>query len=56
MPGLPPFLNGAIGYFGYGLGRLLERLPATAVDESMVELDVGFYDWVLAADHLAGEN
>ena len=53
---LPPFLGGAVGYFGYDLGRTLERLPATAADEGLPELDVGFYDWVLAADHLSGES
>ena len=56
VQGLPPFLGGAIGYFGYDLGRTLERLPATATDEGLPELDIGFYDWVLAADHLAGED
>ena len=56
-PGLPPFLGGAVGYFGYDLGRLIESLPATnPADEALAELDVGFYDWVLAADHLSGEN
>jgi para-aminobenzoate synthetase component 1 len=55
-PDLPPFLGGAIGYFGYDLGRLLERLPTTATHEGLPELDVGFYDWVLAADHLSGER
>ncbi len=56
-PGLPPFLGGAVGYFGYDLGRLLESLSATnPADETLAELDVGFYDWVLAADHLSGEN
>lgn len=56
-PGLPPLLGGAVGYFGYDLGRLLESLPATnPVDEALPELDVGFYDWVLAADHLSGEG
>src|SRR5918997_5552495 len=56
-PELPPFLGGAVGYFGYDLGRLLESLPATnPADEALPELDVGFYDWVLAADHLSGEN
>ena len=53
---LPPFLGGAVGYFGYDLGRTLERLPATAADEGMPELDIGFYDWVLVADHLSGES
>jgi hypothetical protein len=56
--GLPPFLGGAVGYFGYDLGRTLERLPATAAaaaaaaaaDEGLPELDLGFYDWVLAAE------
>ena len=56
MAGLPPFLGGAVGYFGYDLGRTLERLPATATDDGLPELDVGFYDWVLAADHLSGES
>ncbi len=55
VAGLPPFLGEAVGYFGYDLGRTLERLPATAADEGLPELDVGFYDWVLAADHLSGE-
>ena len=56
VEGLPPFLGGAVGYFGYDLGRTLERLPATAADEGLPELDVGFYDWVLAADHVSGES
>ena len=56
VEGLPPFLGGAVGYFGYDLGRTLERLPATAADEGMPELDIGFYDWVLVADHLFGES
>ena len=56
VEGLPPFVGGAVGYFGYDLGRTLERLPATATDEGLPELDLGFYDWVLAADHLSGES
>jgi para-aminobenzoate synthetase component 1 len=55
--GLPPFFGGAVGYFGYDLGRLLEDLPNTnPTDESLPEMDVGLYDWVLAADHLTGES
>lgn len=53
---LPPFLGGAIGYFAYDLGRLLETLPATTADEGLPDLDVALYDWVLAADHLSGRN
>jgi para-aminobenzoate synthetase component I len=56
VQGLPPFLGGAVGYFGYDLGRTLERLPTTAIDEGLPDLDLGFYDWVLATDHLSGES
>jgi hypothetical protein len=49
------FLGGAVGYFGYDPGRLLESPPATnPADESLLELDVGFDDWVLAGDHFSG--
>lgn len=55
--GLPPFLGGIAGYFGYDLGRLVERIPvANPVDETLPELDVGLYDWVLAADNLTGQG
>ncbi len=53
---LPPFVGGAIGCFGYDLGRLLETLPATNPVDDFHELDVGFYDWALATDHILGEN
>jgi anthranilate/para-aminobenzoate synthase component I len=49
-------LGGAIGYFGCDTDQLLEREPATAVDEGLPELDIGIYDWVLATDHLSGEG
>ena len=55
-PGLPPLLGGAIGYFGYDLGQLFEHWPASARDEGVPNLHVGFYDWVLAADHLTGQR
>jgi para-aminobenzoate synthetase component I len=49
----PPFSGGAIGYFGYDLGRRLERLPSLAVDdEQLPELAVGLYDWAVVIDHL----
>lgn len=47
-----PFCGGAIGYFGYDLGRRLERLPAQAEDaEQLPEMAVGIYDWALVVDH-----
>ncbi len=52
-PDLPPFQGGAAGLFGYGLGRYLERLPSGADDPFEIpDLAVGFYDWVLAVDHV----
>ena len=52
-PAGPPFHGGAIGYFGYEMGGLLERLPEKAVDDlDLPDMTVGFYDWTLAFDHL----
>ena len=53
--GIPevPFCGGAIGYFGYDLGRRLERLPTLAADdESLPEMAIGLYDWAVVVDHL----
>lgn len=51
-PGLPPFQGGAVGYFSYDLGRLLERLPATAANDLDVpDISLGFYRTVVAVDH-----
>jgi para-aminobenzoate synthetase component 1 len=47
-----PFAGGAIGYFGYDLGRRLERLPCLARDdEQLPQLAVGLYDWAVVIDH-----
>lgn len=55
--GLPPFLGGAIGYFSYDLVRLLEDLPClTESADTTPDMDLGVYDWVLAADHATGKN
>ncbi len=49
-----PFCGGAIGYFGYDLGRRLERLPAVAAaDVAMPDLALGIYDWAVIVDHEA---
>jgi para-aminobenzoate synthetase component 1 len=48
----PYFLGGWIGYFGYELGRHIERLPERAVDDVPVPvIRLCFYDRVLAYDH-----
>ncbi|MEW6677141.1 MAG: aminodeoxychorismate synthase component I [Pseudomonadota bacterium] len=47
-----PFGGGAIGYFGYDLGRRLERLPNHARDsEAIPDMAVGIYDWAVVVDH-----
>ncbi len=48
-----PFTGGAVGYFGYDLGRRIERLPETATDDlKLPECYLAFYDAVVAYDHL----
>ena len=52
-----PFQTGAIGYFGYDLGRRLERLPEIAADrEQAPEMLLGIYDWAVVADHKRRET
>ena len=55
-PHLPEgiFYGGWIGYFGYELGRHIERLPQTTVDDPAVPLiRLCFYDRLIAYDHRA---
>ena len=47
-----PFQGGALGLFGYDLGRRFETLPGRALaDISLPDMAVGLYDWALIVDH-----
>lgn len=47
-----PFQGGALGLFGYDLGRRFETLPDCAVaDIGLADMAVGIYDWALIVDH-----
>ncbi|PLR40463.1 aminodeoxychorismate synthase component I [Chimaeribacter coloradensis] len=47
-----PFVGGALGLFGYDLGRRVEVLPSLAEqDLAAPDMAVGIYDWALIADH-----
>jgi para-aminobenzoate synthetase component 1 len=57
VPGLPPFQGGAIGYLAYELAHHLELLPGAAVDGlDLPELNIAFYDWVVAQDGITGKT
>ncbi len=51
--GLPKgiFCGGWIGYFGYELGRYIEKIPKTADDLKMPLIRLCFYDKVICYDH-----
>jgi para-aminobenzoate synthetase component 1 len=52
LPSAGMFCGGWIGYFGYELGRHIERLPGKAVDDLHLPLiRLCFYDRVIAYDH-----
>ncbi len=56
-PELPTgiFCGGWIGYFGYELGRYIEKLPETAIDDiRMPVIRLCFYDRLIAYDHREG--
>ncbi|MBW1645371.1 MAG: aminodeoxychorismate synthase component I [Deltaproteobacteria bacterium] len=52
-----PFEAGAVGYFGYELGHLIERFPQSTVNDlRMPDLYLSFYDAIIAIDHLQSKT
>jgi len=55
VPGLPRFWGGAVGYFGYDVVRLIEKLPDAPRDDLHIPDGIFvFTDVVLAIDNLKG--
>ena len=53
LPGLPPLVAGAIGYFSYDMVRLIERLPKRLRDDiGLYDAQLMFYQGILAFDHV----
>jgi para-aminobenzoate synthetase component 1 len=51
-PGHPPFIGGAVGWFGYDLARYYERIPVLSNNDTRLpELRLAFYDTVFAFHH-----
>jgi len=51
----PSFLGGLVGFLGYDLGAILERLPAIApADQDLPPLRLALHDWVVAWDRRTG--
>jgi para-aminobenzoate synthetase component 1 len=51
----PPFLGGLVGFIGYDVGAVLERLPAIApADQDLPPLRLALHDWVVAWDRRTG--
>src|ERR1700726_1490684 len=53
LPGLPPLVAGAIGYFSYDMVRLIERLPKRLSDDiGLYDAQLMFYHGIIAFDHV----
>ncbi|MCX7186931.1 MAG: aminodeoxychorismate synthase component I [Methylophilales bacterium] len=47
-----PFCGGALGYFGYDLGRKVEAALSHPIDQATLpDMMVGIYDWAVVIDH-----
>jgi para-aminobenzoate synthetase component I len=54
-PDRPPFLGGLVGFLGYELGDMLERLPAPPPDDQGLPLlRLALHDWAIAWDRRTG--
>ena len=52
---VPRFLGGLVGFIGYDLGGVLERLPSIApADQDLPPLRLALHDWVIAWDRRTG--
>lgn len=52
-----PFTGGAAGYLSYDLCHHVENLPRTVTDDvNIPDLFLGFYDGILAVDHLENKK
>lgn len=53
IPNLPPFQGGMAGFFSYDLYSHLENIKSQQIDDmAFPDLAVGFYDLVIAFDHV----
>jgi anthranilate synthase component I len=53
VPGLPPLVAGAIGYFAYDMVRLIERIPSTGRDDlGLDDCVMMFYLGLVVFDHV----
>lgn len=52
QPDLPPLQGGVVGMWGYELGHFLETIPSAPNPAGFPSLSLGFYDLLLATDHL----
>ena len=56
VPGLPPFSGGAVGYFGYGMVRLIEEIPDSGHDDlGSNDATLMFFRTILAFDHVRNQ-
>src|SRR4051812_26688333 len=53
LPGLPPFVGGAVGYAGYDTVRYVEKLPdAPKDDRKLPDMSFAFYDHMIVFDNV----